>query len=201
MRRTVLACISAFCTSATLTNPAAAGTRVEVRTQSYDISGETGRALLEAMDRKGPKHGFTARAIAQTSYTVDWQFTTAQNDGGCRMKGVSGKLNLTYTYPRVVSPLAPALRKRWSRFFAGVRAHEQDHGRMAREMVNKAARAASVVKVANDPLCTKVKREAKRRIDAIYAAYEARQIAFDQREHRKGGHVEALVVRLVSSGI
>lgn len=47
--------------------------------------------------------------------------------------------------------------------------------------------------VPDDPQCSKTRREAKRRIDAIYAEYEDKQNAFDAREHREGGHVEHLL--------
>ena len=48
----------------------------------------------------------------------------------------------------------------------------------------------------NDPGCRKARREAKGRMTAIYADYEARQIRFDAREHREGGRVEGLIEAL-----
>ena len=47
-----------------------------------------------------------------------------------------------------------------------------------------------------DPKCRRAQAEAKRRIAAVYAKYEARQLAFDAREHQGGGRVEKLLLAL-----
>ena len=86
--------IAALCGSAAA---ASAGSKVVVKTRTYDITGTTGLALMEAMDRKGPKHGFMTHAIAQTGYTVDWDLDAGQDNGVCRMRGANGTLNLFYT--------------------------------------------------------------------------------------------------------
>ncbi len=44
--------------------------------------------------------------------------------------------------------------------------------------------------------CLGTHREARRRIREIYNRYEAKQVAFDAREHRDGGHVDRLVAGL-----
>ncbi|MFK0688564.1 DUF922 domain-containing protein [Mesorhizobium sp. IMUNJ 23033] len=197
MRLAVLTClvaIAALCGSAAA---ASAGSKVVVKTRTYDITGTTGLALMEAMDRKGPKHGFMTHAIAQTGYTVDWDLDAGQDNGVCRMRRANGTLNLIYTYPRVASATTPALQKRWKRFFTGVRVHEETHGRIAREMMRVTERSIQGLKVADDPFCYKTRREARRRIEAAYAAYEAKQNAFDAREHRNGGHVEHLIIALI----
>ncbi|CAN7439948.1 DUF922 domain-containing protein [Mesorhizobium amorphae] len=186
--------IAALCGSAAA---ASSGSKVVVKTRTYDITGTTGLALMEAMDRKGPKHGFMTHAIAQTGYTVDWDLDAGQDNGVCRMRRANGTLNLFYTYPRVASATTPALQKRWKRFFAGVRAHEETHGRIAREMMRATERSIRGLKVADDPLCYKTRREARRRIKDAYAVYEAKQNAFDAREHRNGGHVEHLIIALI----
>lgn len=175
---------------------ALAGTKLIVKTQTYDVTGETGEALLKAMDRNGPKHGFMTRAIAQTRYTVDWELKVARTGNICRLVRADATLNLFYTFPHAAR-MAPALQRRWKRFFAGTRTHEETHGRIARDMVKAAHRAISGLEVAHDPRCFNTRREARRRIDTVYAEYEARQVAFDKREHRGGGKVEGLVAALV----
>ncbi|ESY71440.1 DUF922 domain-containing protein [Mesorhizobium sp. M0051] len=197
MRLAVLVClvvIGAVCGSASM---ASAGTRVLIKTRTYDITGNTGLALMKAMDRKGPKHGFMTHAIAQTGYTVDWNLDAGQDNGFCRLRRADGTLNLFYTFPHLASATAPALQKHWSRFFAGVRAHEETHGRIAREMMRAIETSISGLRIADDPSCSKTRREAQRRIKATYAAYEVKQIAFDAREHRDGGHVEHLITALI----
>ncbi|MDX8517080.1 DUF922 domain-containing Zn-dependent protease [Mesorhizobium dulcispinae] len=195
MRLAVLTCLVAL--GALCAPQASAGTRVLVQTRTYDIAGNSGAALVEAMDSKGPKHGFMTHAIAQTAYTVDWELGVIQDKGSCRLKQANGTLNLFYTFPRVASPATPALKNRWDRFFVGVRAHEETHGRIARQMMRATERSITGLKVADDPYCYKTRREARQRIQAAYAEYEARQNAFDAREHRDGGHVEHLVAALI----
>lgn len=195
MRRTVLTCLVAI--GALCAPEALAGTRVVVQTRTYDITGGSGATLVDAMDSKGPKHGFMTHAIAQTAYTVDWDLDPGQVNGFCRLRRVNGKLNLFYTFPRVASPMTPALKRRWNRFFAGVRAHEETHGRIAREMMRATERSITGLSIADDPSCYKTRGEARRRIKVAYAEYEARQNAFDQREHSDGGHVEHLIAALV----
>ncbi|MFD2057739.1 DUF922 domain-containing protein [Mesorhizobium calcicola] len=191
-----LAIIGALFGSATA---ASADVKILVKTQTYDISGKTGEALIESMDRNGPRHGFMARTIAQTSYTKAWNFDLVEVKGTCRIGQVNGTLNLNFTYPHVASTLPPALSRRWARFFAGVRTHEETHGDIARQMMKATEKSLTGLTVPNDAQCSRTRREARRRIDAIFDEYEARQNAFDAREHREGGHVEYLVDALAKS--
>ncbi len=78
-----------------------------------------------------------------------------------------------------------------------VKRHEKAHGEMARQMARAVERSLVGFTVPNDPGCRKARAESKRRMQRIYADYEARQIKFDQREHRDGGPVERLIDRLV----
>ena len=172
---------------------ARADTKLTVHVRTYDVVGKTGAELIESMDGLGPKHGFTTRAIAETGYTVHWDLDVARTDGVCRLRGAEGKIDLTYTFPNRTSPASPSLTRRWDRFMAGVRQHEHTHGRIAMRMMKATETALAGLQRPDNWFCTSVHREAKRRIDAIYAEYEAKQVAFDTREHRSGGHVEHLV--------
>lgn len=80
---------------------------------------------------------------------------------------------------------------------AGVRKHEQRHGRYAVRMVNAAERSLSGMKTANDPNCRKLGAEIKRRVSSVYETYEAKQIVFDRREHRENGNIHRLIKRLM----
>ncbi|TIP43056.1 MAG: DUF922 domain-containing protein, partial [Mesorhizobium sp.] len=104
MRLAVLTCLimlGGLCGGAP---QALAGTKVLVTTRSYDVVGATGAALVEAMNRKGPKHGFMTRAIADTGYVVNWKLDVDRSDGVCRLRGAEGTMELTYTFPRLASP-------------------------------------------------------------------------------------------------
>lgn len=193
----ITACIAgAACAVA---SSAAAGVKVGVKTEHYEISGKTGEALVRAMDRKGPKHGFLARAIAQTRYEVDWDLEWTEKAGSCRVRKVAGDLSITYIYPKVGGVLDPALGKRWAHFMSGVRKHEETHGAIARQMVAAAEKTIAKISTKNDPGCTRIRSEVKRRVSAVYAEYEKKQVRFDEVEHKDGGNVEKLVVSLLKA--
>ncbi len=180
-----------------LATPAHAEIKVTIDKKYYKIAGRNGEALLDAMDRYGPKHGFLTRAIAQTRYSVTWEIEWAESGGTCRVRSSKALLEITYTYPKLTGPVPAALDKRWNRFVAGVRKHEEMHGRIAREMVAAAEKSVKGFATRNDQTCGKSKREVKRRVDEIYSAYEARQVAFDKAEHADGGAVQGLVAALL----
>ncbi|MBN9218854.1 MAG: DUF922 domain-containing protein [Mesorhizobium sp.] len=199
MRFATLSALAAITALSGFASAAQADVKVLVKTQTYDVAGATGEALIRSMDRNGPRHGFMARAIAQTSYTKDWDFDFAKSRGACRIAKANGTLNLTFTYPRVTSVLPPPLDRRWARFFEGVRKHEETHGEIARQMMQATEKTLTGLAVPNDPECSQTRREARKRIAEVFDEYEARQNAFDAREHREGGHVEYLVDALEKS--
>lgn len=168
-----------------------------VTTRTYSISGDTGEELLASMQRKGPRHGFLSRAIAQTAYTVKWDAKVATDGKSCRVIRAKPILDMTYSFPEPSERLSPQMRPRWATFMVGVRKHEGQHGAMARAMVRAAESAVKSVRMADDPDCRKTGREVKLRADAIYETYEARQRAFDMREHRDKGNIERLIRALI----
>lgn len=198
MRLAVLTCLVMLGGLCGIAPDAVAGTKVLVTTRSYDIAGTTGSALVEAMNSKGPKHGFMTRAIADTSYVVNWNLDVDRADGVCRLRSAEGTMELTYTFPRLASPPGAKLERRWRRFLAGVHAHEHHHGRIAKAMMRATDKSIAGLELADNWFCTATHREARRRIDAVYAQYEARQNAFDAREHRDGGHVDRMVHALMA---
>lgn len=176
---------------------AQAGVRTKVKVDTYKIAGDSGPALLKAMDRGGPRHGFMARAIAQTRYSVAWDMTWIVSDDRCRLKTADATLSVNYRYPALAGKASPKLKARWTRFMVGVRKHEETHGRIARQMTAKAYSVAMRVSFADDRSCRKTKRETLKLLRTIYADYEARQERFDATEHQPGGPVDRLVSRFV----
>ncbi|MGB3386928.1 MAG: DUF922 domain-containing protein [Pseudaminobacter sp.] len=177
-------------------NAAYAGTKTVVRTETYAVAGKNGEALMKAMNLKGPKHGFLARAMAQTRYSVQWDMDWAATAGGCKLKRANALLAVTYRYPRISGAVTPDLKRRWVRFMAGVRAHEETHGEIAQQMVTAAHKAISGLANSKDPNCTKLQSEVRRRVNMVYADYERRQRKFDAKEHHYGGNVDGLVAIL-----
>jgi predicted secreted Zn-dependent protease len=176
-------------------SPALCGVRTTVRTETYAIAGNTGEALLDAMDRRGPRHGLLARAMAQTRYKVHWDTDWLKSGSRCRLKSADATLSIVYRYPELARPAPRKLERRWKAFLAGVRQHEETHGRLAHRMVLVAHRSVSRL-ARKDDLCIRSKRQFERIIDAVYAKYEARQARFDDLEHGEGGNVDRLLFML-----
>lgn len=196
MRLGLIAALAALAALGTTADAAAGGIAVETKIAAYPVAGKSGEELLLQMNRKGPRHGFLTRAIAQTSYVVKWDFAWESEKGGCRLKDADARLAITYTYPRATSKMPAALARKWQTFLRGVRRHEETHGTLARRMVAAAQRSIAGVAFPRDAGCRAARAEVKRRVDAVYAVYESRQRAFDAREHADNGKVVRLVEAL-----
>jgi len=200
MRRAACILAALACACAGFADPASAKVKVTEKVRHYTISGTNGEALLKEMDRRGPKHGFLTRAIAQTVYSASWNIEWQTSGQACRVKSVDGELSVTYTFPEVATRLTPQMQRRWRVFFAGVKRHERTHGDIARRMASATEKSLRKATLANDPGCRKTRREAKRLIADIYAEYEARQLRFDAKEHGDGGTVERLIGAFLRHG-
>lgn len=194
-----LACSCCLLALLGLTAPSQAGPKVSSKTTTFAISGASGERILSELERKGPKHGFTSRAIAQTRYTMNSEADWKHADGICAVTRPAVRLDITYIYPRVTGDVPGPLRSRWQRFMAGITKHEEHHGRLAREMAVEADRAISGLKVRDGKSCGRLRAEMKRVVAAVVDRYEARQRQFDVVEHRSGGNVEGLVRSLLKN--
>lgn len=194
----LFACSCCFLALLGFVAPSKAAPKVTSRTTTFPISGPTGDALLKELERKGPKHGFTSRAIAQTRYTMNSEAEWNHARGVCAVTRPMVRLDITYIYPEVKGETSDPLRGRWQRFMAGIRKHEEQHGRLAREMAAEADKTIAGLKVQDGKACGKLRAEMKRVVAAIVGRYEARQRQFDVVEHKSGGNVEGLVKRLVT---
>ena len=174
-----------------------AGVKVVEKVDYYSISGKSGDALMAAMDSKGPRHGFMARAIAQTRYSIAWELDWEAAGNRCELKQANVTLSVNYRFPKMTGQASPALKRKWAVFMKGVNKHERMHGRIAREMADAAYKSATKLSVDGDPNCRKAKQELSRLVHEIYARYEARQQRFDAVEHQPGGTVDRLVTSLM----
>jgi predicted secreted Zn-dependent protease len=153
---------------------------------------------MNAMDRHGPRHGFLARAIAQTRYSVKWDIGwKASDDKVCRVESANVELSVSYRYPELSGKPTPSMMRSWAIFMKGVRKHERHHGRVASQMAHAAQKTVAKIRVAQDPPCRKAKREVTRVVKTVYAKYEAQQARFDALEHQPGGTVDRLVAAFI----
>jgi len=180
-----------------LASAGAARADVSVKTKYYDIKGKTGLELFYDMNRKGPRHGFLTKAIAQTQFKTDIKGDLVYSNGVCRTRGAEMMMQITYVYPRPVDKLDSSLARRWKRFQASNIVHEEMHGRLAKKMVADVNRAMRGFKLADGQSCRKANAKLMKELDRIIVAYNKSQVDFDKREHRDGGPVEKSVLALV----
>jgi predicted secreted Zn-dependent protease len=175
--------------------PAAAKTTET--TKYYKITGKTGMELFRDMNRKGPRHGFLTKAIAQTQFKTDLRGDIVYQNGVCRTKNARYSMQITYVYPQPTNKLDGALAKRWRAFQASNVQHEHMHGRLGRKLVDDMNRALRGFKMADKQSCRKADAALTRQLDAIIVAYNKSQADFDKREHRDGGPVEKSILALI----
>lgn len=180
-----------------LTGQALAQSRVTEATKYYSITGKTGMELFWDMNRRGPRHGFLTKAIAQTQFKTGYTGDFIYENGVCRAKNASFKLQITYVYPQPKTRLEGPLARRWKAFQATNFAHEREHGRIAKKMAASIGRKLKTFRVADKRSCDRPIAKLAKEIDAIIIAQNVEQKAFDTREHRKGGPVEKSILALV----
>ena len=166
-------------------------------TRYYDITGKTGMELFWDMNRRGPRHGFLTKAIAQTQFKTDLRGEVVYRDGVCRTHKAGYTMQITYVYPNPTSKLDPRLAKRWRAFQAHTIKHEQVHGRLARKLADDINRTLLNFKMADKQSCRKASAALSKQLDTMIITYNKAQRDFDKREHRKGGPVEKSILALV----
>ena len=193
----VLAFSLCVLTSLAATCGAMATPKISTKSTKFNVSGSNGAELMRDMDRRGPKHGFMTRAIAQTRYTMNSEADWKHDGTFCVTTRPRIRLDITYIYPNLAGPVSPELRSRWGRFMNEVREHEESHGRLARDMALAAENAVSRLKVKDSKGCGRFHAEMKRKVATIVAEYERRQRNFDAVEHKDGGHIQGIISKLV----
>lgn len=180
-----------------LCGAASAQSRVTEATKYYSITGKTGMELLWDMNRKGPRHGFLTKAIAQTQFKTGYTGDFIWENGVCRTRNASFKLQITYVYPQPKGKFDAAMTRRWKAFQATNIVHEREHGRIAKKMAASIGRKLKAFRMADKSSCDRPVAKLGKEIDAIIVAQNIEQKTFDTREHRKGGPVEKSILALV----
>lgn len=197
MAKTVTLALAAATMTLTAMAPAIAAPRIKVKTSYYSISGSTGMDLFKDMNRKGPRHAFMKKAMAQTQYRSTPSGKVSWENGICAVKNGGYTLDLTYVYPKPDRPLSGRLAVNWNRFMADTYRHEKVHGQIAIEMASKLDATLRSFRMKDKSNCARALNALSARINGIYDTYKKKQVAFDILEHRKGGKVEKSVLVLV----
>lgn len=184
---------------AALPHAALAEPVIRVSVEEYAVEGSTGAELMDAIRRKGPRHGIISRAMAQTRYSLDYDFEAVRRGDRCRIVKVEVRLDMVYFYPTLARPVSPALQRRWQIFLRDVRRHEQGHGALAKRLARDTEKALLALSApGGDTSCERVRQKVPGVVLRVFRAYENLQVRYDETEHRKGGPVDRMVQRLVA---
>jgi len=191
-RMDVIRRIAAAIAAVALAAPAAAQAPVQERT--YPITGGTGLELYRSIAEKAPNGG---GHVAQTSFKLTWKRLFDERGGDCFLVHAKPVLSITQTFPKP-GKLDDDMRRRWEKFAAGMRQHEDQHVRMIEEMVKTTEASLVGMSVKDDRTCAKVKRAVSARIDEGYQAHRQRSRAFDKAEMGFGGRMFVMLEDLVN---
>jgi len=96
----------------------------------YDVTGRTAqeiRAAMNANPARPADQGEKVDAFTRWESRLDWSYSGAS--GTCVTTSVTPALEITFTFPRWVSPLdpAPATIQRWGTYLDALQLHENGH--------------------------------------------------------------------------
>lgn len=167
-------------------------------TETYAITGTSGRELYDSIGERGPLLGPKVRAIAHTDFKLTWtRKYEPQPDGVCTITVNIPKLIITYTLPKPSAQLPASTRKSWQKFIAGVEAHERVHGGFIKDMVKEIEAMSVGFSVPDDPKCSKIRVELTKRLGEISNKERQKNSEFDKVEFSDGGNLQQLVLKLV----
>lgn len=167
--------------------------------ERYAVSGQTEMALYASIGERGPMvRGGKVRAIAYTDFKLTWKRRYENPNGGCLLSEARPNLTIVYRLPKPAEKLPAPVQANWDRFYAGIVAHERNHGDFIMAMVKRIEAETAGLRAENDPDCRKVRAELNRRLKAASQEKNSKDAAFDRAEMREGGTVRRLVIAFVN---
>ena len=168
-------------------------------TAHYTISGATPLNLYQSIGDKGPKTSTGTRAIALTNWDLKWRRDYQRRGKGCTLASALPFLSITYALPRPGTKLGGQTEQRWNTFYAGIKAHELQHGAMLKTMTqNIINQTVGLTTQTDDGNCTRLRADVLKNVKAAFDAYTRQSREFDRVEMSKGGNVHQLVLALVN---
>jgi len=175
--------------------PAGAQDLPPIAENTYPVAGMTGLDIYTSISRNGPNAG---GHVAQTKFKLTWKRLFDERGGDCFLVHAKPQLSITQTFPKPTGRLSPDMQRRWQKFMAAARRHEQTHARMIADMVRSTEASLAGMVERNDRTCAKVKKSVSLKIDQGYQAHRERSRAFDKRELSFGGPMFVVLEDLVN---
>lgn len=110
------------------------GIRIHEERQTYRVTGRSDREIWASL-LEGARRDLGDPVFAWTEVVTEYRFPMRRSDDGCRIVGAEIEVRIVVTLPEWTAPRdAPlSLRRKWNRYQAAIRRHEDGHVRRARE--------------------------------------------------------------------
>ena len=184
---------------------AAAAVVVREKTSYYKVSGLTGSAIYDQIEKKGPRiKGRKEHLVATASFDFNFdtkKFKASMSGGQCRIVDAVIVLTVTYRMPQWVDDkrASPAVRRAWKQFVDFVWQHEKRHMEIARDAAHQMLRAVKSARGDARRECAGIEDGIEDKIAAILERHNRRQKEFDASPWGIGGQVFTYDNRLMAA--
>jgi predicted secreted Zn-dependent protease len=146
-----------------------------MKNEFYDIRGTTTEALRREIAAKGPEGRWWGTASTSFSFRI----TTRTTANGCAVDTVRAAADSTVRLPRWANRAeAPAqVQDQWDGYLRSLELHERGHVQISLDAAKDLER--TLREIPEQPSCSLVEAEAKRRSSAVNSRLRDRQVGYD----------------------
>lgn len=153
--------------------------QVSVRTEHYQVTGNTLDELSESMTRNAPPQlsGF----FALTKWNVSWKYNSSPVGSGCSVTSLNVKLDVVFTLPewRGEANADEKIRKKWNKFIKNLQKHEDGHQQIGLEAARKIEKILTQGKIYDN--CQQVGQILNQSSEAVLTEKRAEEVRYDER--------------------
>lgn len=152
---------------------------VSVKTEHYQVEGDTVEELSEAMKLSAPPK--MGENFGSTKWNVIWKYESAPGAAGCSVTSSKVKLEVVFYLPewKGASSGDKKTRKKWEKFMKKLQRHEDGHKKIGIEAARK------IEKLLNQSgtfqTCREVNDAVNRAAQAVMAEKQAEEVQYDAR--------------------
>ena len=156
------------------------GPEIHDTVQYHDVTGNTEAELIASLKRVAYADPTGDRfAAANTRWRLRWNLSVQPDKSGCRLLSATAELDVEMNLPRWNAPedARPDLVRRWDKFAAAVRKHEDGHRDIAIDAVREVADRLQNVTTGRD--CAALRKSLGRIAEATVREYRDKEDSYD----------------------
>ena len=176
-----------------ITSACIAGTKINIDSQQYTISGERTDDIFQDMVRQVDIDPNGKRYSSYTRWFIDWQIRISENDeGDCQIDDLDLILTIKQRLPRFLPQTDNSTRliEAWQNYERALTKHENQHRDLAIAALDRIEQA--VYRQLTAPDCETLDARTIERVDAIIQDLKRLQQAYDRRT--ENGKTEGVIL-------